>query len=76
VKRIFSNADLEYDFFQETDGSFLISVLCGSIGLYDAKIRLNADEARDYQEEGSAFLDRFALSIRKEESKYQSRFVQ
>ncbi len=75
MKLIHSSSNLEYDLFEDDNGSFVISVLCGTIGLYEARIRLSQEEIEQYRQEGIDFLDRLALNIRKEESKFRSRFI-
>ena len=72
MKLKYRNKERDYDLFEESDGTFVISVLCGTIGLYQARVRLNDEETRRYQEEGQNFLDDLATRIRKE-SKYQPR---
>ena len=75
MKLKYRNREGEYDLFEESDGSLVISVVCGTIGLYEARVRLNDEETRRYQEEGEAYLDDLATRIRKEESKYKSRMI-
>ena len=70
-----SNQQQQYDLFQESNGSLVISVLCGSIGLYEARIRLNDEEVSRYETEGVAFLDDLAARIRKEESSFKPRMI-
>jgi hypothetical protein len=75
MKLKYSSQQHEYDLFEEANGSLLISVLCGTIGLYEARVRLNAEEVDRYQREGVEFLDDFVARIRKEESKFKSRMI-
>ena len=67
-----SNKEREYDLFEESDGTLVISLVCGTIGLYQARVRLNDEETRRYEEEGQDFLDDLAIRISKE-SKYKRR---
>lgn len=75
MKTILVNEKHEYDLLQDESGSLIISVLCGSIGLYDVRIRLNDEELAQYEDEGETFLTRFATTIRKEESSFKGRMI-
>jgi hypothetical protein len=68
-----SSPEHEYDLFEEPNGSLVLSVLCGTVGLYEARVRLNEEEMSRYRAEGVAFLDDLASRIRKEESIFKSR---
>ena len=75
MKAKHSNKELEYDLFEELSGRLVISVLCGTIALYEAQVPLNDQETQRYQEEGENFLDDLATRIRNEEGNFRSRMI-
>jgi hypothetical protein len=75
MKARYSSEQHEFDLFEEPNGSLVISVLCGTVGLYEVRVRLNEDEIGRYQAEGVESLDDLATRIRKDESKFKSRMI-
>ncbi len=75
MKTVYSSQQHEYDLLEEPNGSLVIVVLCGTIGIYEARVRLNEEEVRRYQAEGTEFLDDLATRIRKEESRFKARMI-
>lgn len=58
-----------------TDDEYILSVACGSIGIYTCEIVLTDKEINDYQVLGEKALEELARDIRFFHSKYQSRQV-
>jgi hypothetical protein len=73
MKPVHSSREHEYDLFEELDGSLVLSVLCGTIGLYEARVRLTGEELSRFRTEGVVFLDDLASRIRKEEPGFRER---
>jgi hypothetical protein len=45
-----------------SETALVISVLCGTIGLYEVRVRPNDDEFHSFEAEGSVFLDGIRLA--------------
>ena len=56
-------------------GSLLISVICGTVGLFERNINLNNEELELYQKGGELYLDSLAEEIRSNPNNYNSRHV-
>lgn len=54
---------------------YILSVLCGSVGMYTREIVLSDQELADYQTSGEKALERLARDICSFQSKYESRQV-
>ena len=50
-------------------------VLCGGVGMFEAKIVLNSDEIKEYRSNGEIYLKKIAHDIRMYPSKYEARFI-
>lgn len=59
----------------DDSGKLLFSVVCGSVGLFDRNIYLNANEIKAYDMNGEIYLDTLAEQIRKNPDKFESRHV-
>ena len=59
----------------EDDENLLLSVVCGSIGLFDRNISLNAVEKKSYLKEGIIYIEKLAVLIRKDPKKYEFRHI-
>lgn len=59
----------------DDNGKFLFSVVCGSVGLFDRNIYLNAEEIEAYNMKGEVYLDTLAEQIRKNPDKFENRHV-
>jgi|JI8StandDraft_2_1071088.scaffolds.fasta_scaffold04777_2 hypothetical protein len=55
----------EYDYIlYEDKGKYILSVLCGTIAVFDVTIMLNQEETAEYLQKGETFLDYFSSTIR------------
>lgn len=59
----------------EDNGSLLISVVCGTVALFDRNIRLSEVEKKYYEQNGIAYLDKLASDISHSPEKYQDRHI-
>ena len=55
----------EYYFytFYEAEGRFLLTVVCGTVAVFDVTIALSSHEIKRFQEEGKAYIDTLANQI-------------
>ena len=51
---------------------YYLSVICGSVGIFDTNIRLTKSEYAQYSQQGSEILDRIASKVRNSPKDYQS----
>ncbi len=59
-----------YILYKNDDNEYTLSVLCGTVGLYDVKVKLNDEQVNDYLEKGEEYLDLFAQKIRSNPLEY------
>lgn len=69
-----SQADWNYTFYRSADG-FVLSVLCGTVGMFELNIPLNREEEALYLGD-SAGLERLANRIRSSPNDYATRSVE
>ncbi|WP_319499665.1 hypothetical protein [uncultured Draconibacterium sp.] len=68
------NKDWTYKLY-EVNGSYLLSVICGTVGLFDRNIVLSADLTLDYKNKGIAAIDKLAEKIRHSPNDYEKEHV-
>ncbi|MDC7235937.1 MAG: hypothetical protein PQJ58_22125 [Spirochaetales bacterium] len=59
----------------DDDGLLLLSVLCGTVGIYDTNIYLNEYEEGQYKVSGEAYIKELAGKIRMSPKSYHDRHV-
>lgn len=64
-----------YTLFDNEQGDFLFTVLCGSVGLYEISIRLTPAETAQYEKDGTTYLDTLADTIRSNEAAFWPRHI-
>lgn len=57
------------------NGSLKLSVLCGTVGLYEVEIILNKEETLKYNELGDNFIKRLSKEISQNPEKYSERKI-
>ena len=72
---IYENVSREFELYENDEGELELLALCGSIGMYEVKLVLNDEENDQYKTKGNSFIDDLVTKIRKEESKFISRFI-
>lgn len=48
----------------DDNGKLILSVLAGTVGLYEIDIELNNDQVRLYQQDGKEYIDKLANDVR------------
>lgn len=61
--------------FDKGPDGLLLSVLCGSIGMYERRVILTKAEEQIYHQKGAAYLDSLARDIARNDSAYADRDV-
>jgi hypothetical protein len=59
----------------EKEGKLLLSVVCGTVAVFDLTIELTQTEAQKFEQEGQAFIASFADTIRYAPDDYLKRRV-
>ncbi|MDI1257329.1 MAG: hypothetical protein PSV16_14640 [Flavobacterium sp.] len=54
----------DYTFSKNGNNKFILSVVCGSIALFEVDIILNQEEINRYNEDGEKFISSLAKTIR------------
>jgi len=62
----------EYILYKDND-ELILSVVCGTIALYDIEIKLSAEQKEKFSKEGQGFIDLLAEEIRYNPLKYNKR---
>nr|WP_295922642.1 hypothetical protein [uncultured Dyadobacter sp.] len=53
-----------YVFSEETHGQYLLTVVCGGVGIYEVTIRLTPEQAGRYQHDGLGYIASLAEQVR------------
>lgn len=67
--------DWKYVLYQTEQDNFILSVVCGSIALYDLDFVLNIDEEERFRKEGVEFLDELAEKVNYSPQLFEERKV-
>jgi len=59
----------------EKEGKLILSVICGSIALYNVNFELNKSEENSYNEIGQTFLTQLVDMVREKPSMFESRHM-
>lgn len=74
MKQEILKREWEYTFHKE-DENFYLSVLCGSVALYDLIIQLDSNELLQYHEDGQTYLNKLVEEIRNHPSRFIGRSI-
>ncbi|SEJ05053.1 hypothetical protein SAMN05216327_105477 [Dyadobacter sp. SG02] len=61
-----------YTFSERGPGDYILSVVCGGVGLYDFAIRLTAPQVAAYEHEGIPYISRLAEQVRHDQSPFNA----
>lgn len=68
------NKGMDYVLYTDGEG-YILEVPCGTVAVYDLRLRLNEAETQRYLNEGERFLDEFADQIRTFPSRHYDRHI-
>lgn len=68
--------DWEYVLYQTEQDRLILSVVCGSVALYDLNFPLNLDEEERFRKEGAKFLDELAAKVNYSPQLFEARKVE
>ena len=63
-----------YTLISESNKYFL-SVLCGTVGMFEVKIELTEEEEKSYVKKGAEYIDKLADQIRNNPGEYNKRDI-
>ncbi len=59
-----------YRLFKNSSDEYVLSVLCGTIGLYEVEVKLSPQQIQDYEDKGEKVIDELAQEIRNNPANY------
>jgi hypothetical protein len=59
-----------YILYRAESNKYILSVVCGTVGLFDVDVELSADQVRKFENQGEPFIDELAAKIRYSPTKY------
>lgn len=73
--KIIAESKWQWVLYQDKD-EYILSVVCGTVGIYCVNFLLSNIESEKYQTEGSSFIDDLAISVRGNSEPFLSRQIQ
>lgn len=64
-----------YTFSEQRPGDYILSVVCGGVGLFDFEIRLTAAQIAGYEREGIPYISRLAEQVRHDQAPFAAQKV-
>jgi hypothetical protein len=62
-----------YTLYKDHHGEWIIEMLCGGIGMYVRRLKLNSEEIGMIEEWGDYYVEKIALDLAKEPSRFVER---
>lgn len=72
--KLIINKDYNYSLFP-FNNKFYLSVICGSVALYEVTIELTKDEEAEYLKSGESFIDKLAAEIQLDSKLFNERII-
>lgn len=72
MREVFRNQAKMFTLYDD-NGHYVLSVVCGGVGMYDVNVPLDSEECASYREEGEAFLETLAYKIARDPNRYRDR---
>lgn len=57
------------------NGKYLLSVLCGTVGMFEITVVLNKVEKQEFEKSGKEFIENMAFEIRDNPEKWRDRDI-
>jgi hypothetical protein len=74
MKQEIIKKDWDYNFYKDED-KYILSVVCGSVALFEIKIQLNSEELKAFDEGGDGYIDKLAKEIQYSPSSFSNRNI-
>lgn len=62
-----------YILYKTESNKYILSVVCGTVGLFDIDVELSSDQVQKFENQGESFIDEVAAEIRYNPSKYSKK---
>jgi hypothetical protein len=62
-----------YTLYKDDNGQWIIDVLCGGVGMYLRRLKLNSEEIGMIEEWGDYYVEKIALEIAKQPERFKER---
>ncbi len=72
MKEVLIDSRNMYKLFK-ADTKYILTVVCGGIGMYERSIALTDEEVEKFRERGESYIDELACDVSKNEAKYRDR---
>lgn len=69
MRQIIMEKDWNYVLYKE-GGSYVLSVLCGRVGLFETTMLISMEDLADFRNEGDKYIDSLAERVRKDPEKF------
>jgi hypothetical protein len=53
-----------FSFWEEPDGALVLEVLCGTVGVFEVRVRFTEEQRSAYAREGEGFVRRLARAVK------------
>ncbi|MBN8694078.1 MAG: hypothetical protein J0L69_12860 [Bacteroidetes bacterium] len=73
--KLLINKDYNYSLFHFNNKLYL-TVICGSVALYEVTIELNKEEKENYLKKEETYIDKLALEIQSNSKRFAGRFIE
>lgn len=71
-RTLLAESDWDWMLFRDAADDLVLSVVCGTIGVFEVEVILDPSQRAAYDAEGTPFLDRLAADIRYSPRKYMA----
>jgi hypothetical protein len=64
VRRMILEEPWSFSFWEEPDGALVLEVLCGTVGVFEVRVRFTEEQRSAYAREGAGFVRRLARAVK------------
>jgi hypothetical protein len=64
-----------YVFSEDASGHYILTVVCGGVGVYEVTIRLNASQSESYKSDGLAYVAGLAEQVRHDQAPFEAQKI-
>lgn len=72
---VFRDQERMFDLLEGEDGQLFLDVVCGSVGLFEVRIRLSDEQKGRYEKEGMVYLQELAFRVAKSPDSFKSQVI-
>ena len=75
MKEVLKNTEKMFSLDLDDQDRYILSTMCGGVGMYEVCIVLDSNEVERFHTDGSAFIEELAYEIGRNTSKYKNRII-